>query len=296
MSIAGIRSNRGDYYQKLVAFDWALSVLTKSDYQWLEIDSISNLVDDIVVGKSDGSTIGCQCKKNQADFKSWSMADLEDELDKAIEELTRSPNAKIRFYSRSDFGSLAKLREASTAYANEADYNSSLTSEHKKTDAVLTARIAAQASGLSTYEFLCRTSFHTSEDVDRMEDFLRERLRQVASNSDAAFNAIWLHLEKLGGRIEDGTSCVSSQHRLTKDDLKQILHLAGAMLVPAVPIAQVRTSFASTSAIGRSWQRTIAGHHLPSPVVKDLLAAIDDRVRSVLLTGPPGSGKTVVVK
>ena len=28
MSIAGIRSNRGDIYQTLVAFDWALTVLS----------------------------------------------------------------------------------------------------------------------------------------------------------------------------------------------------------------------------------------------------------------------------
>ena len=40
MSIAGIRSNRGDGYQTLVAFDWALSVLTDVEYLWLEVDSI----------------------------------------------------------------------------------------------------------------------------------------------------------------------------------------------------------------------------------------------------------------
>ena len=76
MSIAGIRPNRGDGYQTLVAFDWALSGLSKSDYQWIEVDSVDWPVDDVVIGKSDGTLICCQCKKNQPDFKNWSIADL----------------------------------------------------------------------------------------------------------------------------------------------------------------------------------------------------------------------------
>lgn len=63
MSVAGIRSNRGDGYQTLVAFYWALKVLSDLDFQWLEVDSINYSVDDVVVGKADGILIACQCKK-----------------------------------------------------------------------------------------------------------------------------------------------------------------------------------------------------------------------------------------
>lgn len=63
MSIAGIRSNRGDVYQTLVAMDYALKVLSDPMYLWLEIDSVSYSVDDVVVGKADGALIACQCKK-----------------------------------------------------------------------------------------------------------------------------------------------------------------------------------------------------------------------------------------
>ena len=83
MSIAGIRSNRGDVYQTLVAFDWALTVLSDSDFQWIEVDSISYSVDDVVVRKADGTQICCQCKKNQPHFQSWTIASLGDELEKA---------------------------------------------------------------------------------------------------------------------------------------------------------------------------------------------------------------------
>lgn len=294
MSIAGIRSNRGDGYQTLVALDWALTVLSDPECLWLEIDSITYSVDDVVVGKADGTLIACQCKKNQTDFKAWSIADLADELDKASNLLCNNHNAEVRFYSRNNFGDIAKLREHCSTQNNEISYQTSLGKEHQETDTALTARLARSAPSLSSYEFLRRTKFVTSDELERMIDLLRERLRNMASNPDAAFHAFWGHLDQLGARMgSDGTS--ATRHRLTKDDLKAILHNAGAMLVPPLSLAEVRLSFAGTSAIGRSWRRDIAGHRISSPAVKELLAAIDAKKRAILLTGLPGSGKTCVM-
>lgn len=302
MSIAGIRSNRGDIYQTLVAFDWALTVLSDPEFQWLEVDSTTYPVDDVVIGKSDGSVICCQCKKNQPDFRAWSIADLANELDKASLTLASHPQAQVRFYSRSEFGLISKLREYATSHSHEAAYHEKLTQEHTETDGKLATRLSAQVPSLSTYEFLHRTSFEVSPDFDRMKMLLRERLRQMASNSDVAFNSLWTTLDNLGGRIESGNLSASiqhrltkNQHRLTKNDIKEILHHAGAMLVPVMDIAQVRTSFASTSAIGRSWHRDILGHHIPNLIVNKLLDAIDAEKSSILLTGGPGSGKTCVM-
>lgn len=295
MSSAGIRSNRGDSYQTLVALNWALTVLSDPEFQWIEIDSATHLVDDVVIGKSDGSLICCQCKKNQTDFRAWSIADLADELDKASRALTRDQQVQVQFFSRSEFGAVAKLREYSTLHGNETDFHANLTDEHKKTNNDLAARINVSASDLSTYEFLRRCSFEISPDFDRMETLLRERLRRLASNSSVAFDALATRLSKLSGRIVDGNLSASTQHRLTKDDLKYILHRSGAMLVPEISTAQVRTSFASTSAIGRSWHRDIAGQRIASPVVGELVAAIEDGNQAILVTGLPGSGKTCVM-
>jgi hypothetical protein len=88
MSIAGIRSNRGDSYQTLVAIEWVLTILSDPDFQWIEIDSVTYSIDDVVVGKTDGTLICCQCKKNQIDFKDWTIADLADEIDKAAKLLS----------------------------------------------------------------------------------------------------------------------------------------------------------------------------------------------------------------
>lgn len=294
MSIAGIRSNRGDGYQTLVAFDWALTVLSDPDCLWLEIDSITYSVDDVVVGKADGKLIACQCKKNQPDFRAWSITDLAEELDKASGLLVKNQNAEVRFYSRNNFGDLAKLREHSSTQNDEASYRSSLGKEHHATDATLAARLATSASSISAYEFLRRIRFVTSDELDRMVDLLRERLRNMATNPDAVFDAFWRHLDQLGARMS-GESTTAIRHRLTKSDLNAILHAAGAMLVPPMNLAEVRLSFAGTSAIGRSWRRDIAGQFISSPVVNELLAAIDAKKRAILLTGLPGSGKTCVM-
>ena len=87
----------------------------------------------------------------------------------------------------------------------------------------------------------------------------------------------------------------ASQHRLTKADLTDLLNQAGSMLTPSVDVMEVRASFQSTSAIGRTWRRDIGNERIPSPLVNNILAAIAAKQRSILLTGLPGSGKTCVM-
>lgn len=295
MSKAGIQSNRGDGYQTLVAFHWALFVLSDPEYQWLEVDSVTWSVDDVVIGKADGTKICCQCKKNQTAFKAWSIADLGDELHKASSLLAKDHTAVVRFYSRNNFGNLAALREYSISYADESAYQVNLGKAYQKTDTELASLLAKHAPRLSTNEFLSRTSFVVSEDLDCMQTLLHERLRQLVSNPSAAYDALWTRLDQLGMRVNGNGHSFATQHRLTKDDLKAVLNQAGAMLIPSMNVAEVRAAFQNTSAIGRIWRRDIGNERLLNPVVNELLAEIDAKHRSILLTGLPGSGKTCVM-
>lgn len=294
MSIAGIRSNRGDNYQTLVAFDWAITVLTNPEYEWLEVDSSSHDVDDIVVGKSDGSLICCQCKKNQVDFKAWSISDLKDELEKSVLELDRSATTRIRFYSRSDFGTPAKLKEFAANFVTEQAYQVALTKEHQKTNQILTEIISAKTSQLSAFEFLKRISFEVTADFERMKELLQERLDRLASNSKVAFDALWTFLDLLGGRMDSG-NLSASKHRVTKEEIRAVLSESGAILTPIVPVAEIIKSLSKTSAIGRFWKREIAGQRIKNPVFDELLTNIDQGTKSILVTGQPGSGKTCVM-
>jgi len=295
MSKAGVQSNRGDGYQTLVAFDWAVTVLSDPDYQWIEVDSVTWSVDDVVIGKVDGTKICCQCKKNQTAFKAWSIADLSDELHKASSLLAKDPSTVVRFYSRSAFGELAALREYSTNYADESAYQANLGKAHRATDVRLKGLLTRQMASLSTYEFLCRTAFVNSDELDRMQTLLHERLRQLVSNPSAAYNALWTRLDYLGMRGNGNGHSAATQHRLTKDELKALLAQAGAMLIPPMNIVEVRASFKSTSSIGRAWRRDIGSVRISNPMVNELIAAIEAKDRSILLTGLPGAGKTCVM-
>lgn len=295
MSKAGIHSNRGDGYQTLVAFDWALTVLSDSDYQWIEVDSVTWSVDDVVIGKADGEKICCQCKKNQTEFKAWSVADLADELNKAIGLIANDCTAFVYFYSRSNFGNLAALHEYSTSYSDKNSYNANLGLLHKKTDGHLAAILSKMAPKLSTYEFISRTAFIVTDDLNRMQTLLHERLRQLVSNPSAAYNALWTHLDHLGMRINGAPNTVATQHRLSKEKLKNIIIQAGAMLIPAMDLTEVRNSFQSTSAIGRMWRRDVGNERISISKIGEILAAIEAKHRSILVTGLPGSGKTCVI-
>lgn len=296
MSKASIQSNRGDGYQTLVAFDWALMVLSHPKYEWIEIDAATLPVDDVVIGKADGSKICCQCKKNQTLHKAWSVADLDDELHKASQLLTSDPKASVRFYSRSPFGELASLREFSTTYPDEPSFRANLGIATGETNAQLHALFSKQVPSLSTYDFLRRTTFEGGQELDSMERLLHERLRLLASNPQAAFDAMWTRLDKLGMRADNHSGQNAAiQHRLTKADLQAILQAAGSMLVPSMDLTAIRSSFESTSTIGRVWRRDIGGQTLPQPLVAEIMAAIDAKPKSILLTGQPGSGKTCVM-
>lgn len=301
MSLAGIRSNRGDTYQTLVAFGWALSVLSNHKYQWLEVDSTSLdakekpiTVDDVVIGLSNGNMICCQCKKNQQDFKPWSVADLRDELVKAAQFIANNPKSQIMFYTRGSFGALAKLREHSTTQPNEIAYQKSLTKDHQKTDTDLAKLIADY--GISTYKLLQQATFEISPEFEQMQECLKERLANLVSNAEGAFNALWARLDMLGARITNSEdSSARPSHRLTKADLHDILVKSGATFVLPLSQQEIQESFANASAVGRYWRRDIAGNQLYVSAVTELLNAVETKKHSILLTGTPGSGKTCVL-
>ncbi|CNE68226.1 Uncharacterised protein [Yersinia nurmii] len=125
-------------------------------------------------------------QKNQTDFKAWTIADLGDELDKAFLLLANNPKVNVRFYSRNNFGDLAKLKEHSSSQPDESSYLQSLGKAQQILDKILSIQLAKTALSLSTFEFLHRTNFVTSDDLDQMEQQLRIRLRHMVSNPAAA--------------------------------------------------------------------------------------------------------------
>ena len=148
-----------------------MTVLSDPAYEWIEVDSATRLVDDVVVGKVDGTVICCQCKKNQPTHTAWSVSDLSGELHKAGQLLASDATATVVFYSRTAFGELAALREYSTNYADAPAYAANLGKATAATDKTLSDILIQSMSSVSTYEFLRRTRFENTPDLQRSKNF-----------------------------------------------------------------------------------------------------------------------------
>lgn len=296
MSKAGIQSNRGDGYQTLVAFDWALRVLSDPTYAWIEVDSTTWPVDDVVIGKTDDTVICCQCKKNQPTHTAWTVSTLADELRKATQLLASDSTATVRFYSRTAFGELAALKEYGVNYADARSYRENLGVANRATDKALEDFLPKSDPSFSTFDFLGRTHFENTPGLELMQELLQERLRQLSSNSAKAYQALWTHLDHLGMRANvSGSQSSAIQHRLTKADLKTLIEQEGATLASPINVSELRAVLKSTSIIGRNWRRDIGGERIQSPLVSEIMAAIDGENRAILVMGNPGSGKTCVM-
>lgn len=111
MSIAARRSHRGDSYQERIAIYWITCLLSNDKLSWVQSETM-DFVDDVVICYKDGSHLYIQAKKNQKDFKEWSISDLKSELLKACEQIEKCPSDKVLFYSRTPFGDIEKYLEA----------------------------------------------------------------------------------------------------------------------------------------------------------------------------------------
>lgn len=303
MSIAGVRSNRGDGYQTTVALSRAIDMLTDPELAWIEVDSTSLGVDgspvgvdDVVVRHSGGRTEYAQCKKNQNDFDSWTVGGLKEDLTKAGKSLATDPEARVTFYSRSPFGEIHKLREYASTQPDATAYRKSLTKELADVDSRLRACwVGTLPPSGEVYEHLLRLEFSVTEEIDAMLARQLARLRLIVTQADAAFDALWTRVDQLGARIIGGTSASVDSHRLTRQDLLNLLAGLGSSITPAKSLRDLESSLRDLSAIGRSWKRDIGTHRIPRLAMEQLLAAIRSKAPDVLLTDGPGAGKTCVL-
>jgi tetratricopeptide (TPR) repeat protein len=236
MSIAGVRSNRGDSYQTVIAIEWVVEMLLDEKIASIEVDTTEMVgnrpasVDDIVVRYSDGHSTYIQCKKNQTDFKDWSAKDLGAEFMKAAALLQGEPKADVVFCSRSSFGSVAKLREHAQTQPNYRAFRASLTADHKSEHTHLCDCLGGiEKSPRKTFDFLLRMQFETTTTVERITERNKATLARHITNHLAAHNAIWAATDQLGARIARPDGGV---HELTRTQLLVILETNSCEALP----------------------------------------------------------------
>lgn len=290
MSISGTYSNRGDYFQMLVAMRWAIRVLDNPDYEWLTIDSTEYEVDDVVIGKTDNTLICCQCKKNQPNFKEWTISDLASEIEKAFNLYQKHSKINIRFCSRNPFGYFEKIKEYAMTQPNRDEYEKKLPENLKKTNELLSSRL----NGSNPYPFLQRINFDVYRDNDETELDIKERLQHITTKAPEVYSALLERICKLSAREKNDITSLGTQ-KLSKKDIQQIVSLAGGMITPPLDTTKALNLLSSISHIGRSWNRDIGCKRLHRKIQDELIDAIRNKNHSILLSGGPGSGKTCVM-
>ncbi|HEY3389013.1 MAG TPA: hypothetical protein VGK38_05540, partial [Prolixibacteraceae bacterium] len=139
MSRAGTKSDQGDVYQILIALHWLIQLLRDESISAIQAQSnglpgvdeeIS--VDDIVVVYTDGHRRHIQAKKNQPKNKEWSLSDLRDEWPKVRKQLESNKDSIVELDSRTPFGDIQSLVEASREYPDLHAFSRSAGSALKK--------------------------------------------------------------------------------------------------------------------------------------------------------------------
>jgi len=308
MSLASVRSSRGDSYELLIAARWAVHILHDPGFTRIDIDSTSLdvsdtpiEVDDIVVSLANGQTLYCQCKKNQQDFRAWSPADLQDELKKAARQLARDPNGLVHFYSATPFGDIAKLAEHAATQPDAAAYAHSLGSiaNLRSINSTLEGYWLPELAGtnLFVFDLLRRISFHSTSGLNELRQELLGAIGQHATQAGYVLDVLLSRLASIKSRTSASSCGVAATPStgIVRGDLLRILSEVGSLLTPPRAERDLLAEFRNVSAMGRSWRRDIGSKRLPRKAIDEVLKHIQTEAKRVLVTDGPGSGKTCVL-
>lgn len=294
MSIAARRSHRGDDYQLLIALHWIIRLIQEEEWVWIELEAISLpedeskvFVDDIIIGHSDGSRKFIQAKKNQPDHRNWSVTELKDELLNAREQLEKNPTDRIIFYSRTPFGDLGKLIEDSDHYRSFDSFKNNASNTLRTALSKLTAAI--ERSEYLSFKLLKRMHIGEHHSFEGWERLINNDLIGFVHDPDKAFAV----LERFLRRHQSGRS---GKFRITRNDVISYITKAGLPISPNKSEEEILREFKEASSIGReSTSRDIAGIKIHRKEIDQIISALEDGKKKVIVTGSPGCGKSCIL-
>jgi len=144
MSKAGTYSNQGDDYQRAIAINWIIKLITDNTIEYVQVESngLSGInekvtVDDIVVVYKDGKRRHIQAKKNQAQERSWSIKDWGRELSKILFQLEQGKHITVELYSATPLGEFTTLPRECRLHPNFSDFKNELSDTNTKALSIL---------------------------------------------------------------------------------------------------------------------------------------------------------------
>lgn len=294
MSRAGTKSSQGDDYQLKIALHWLLRLLSDDDIDYVQAESnglpkidekVS--VDDIVVVYKDGKRRHIQAKKNQSNHRAWNLSDLKDELPKIRDQLEVNEEVVVEFYSRTPFGNIHSLSEASREYL-------ALTSFQREAGQMLQQTLTALAkkwerSESEAFYLLRRLEFGSPHSLTEWDRLNLQELARLVTDVDLALPVFKEFLNKHQSKLQTAKLIIQ------RDDILDHLNQVGLALAPMLGEDEILEQFRSASSIGREWGRTVGGSQIQRPEKDELIQLVASGASSVLVTDRPGSGKTCLL-
>ena len=300
MSLAGIRSARGDAYQVQVALDWVLRLLTDDDVESVQFESVGSprggaapRVDDVVAHRRSG-TVYIQAKKNEPARGIWSVTDpkLVPELVKAREQLERDRTGEVWLYSQSPFGRLDQLVEETRIYPTYEAFSAGASVGMMAVLESLSDIVDRDAE--ATYGLARRIRTKRTQDFDDWERAILREVRSRFARPEDVADLLVRVVTQQEARLDAGP-LVDPGAPLTRENLVGLLRARGHVSTPERDEAELLRAFDRASRRGRTWKRDIDGRRFPRSEVDVITEALRDDVRSIVVTSGPGGGKTCVL-
>jgi hypothetical protein len=296
VSEAGRRASHGYLFQLNVALNWCVRLLVENNIATVEIeanyldDGTPVSVDDILIEYRDGKRHYVQAKKNEIDQSSWKLSNrvLSQELISARDQLESDPRCTVSFVSQTPFGLLQKLvEEIALNYETWQVFRKRAGQRLRKSLSDV-ARIWKRRPN-TTFELLSRLSFGSHHTIQEWNSLSLVLLKNVAPQPEAALAVIREMAAAHQVRLR-GTS-----RKLDRKSLAERLEQAGLVLTPPYLDQQLIEEFSGTADEGAVWPRRIGSHALVRRETSEIVDAIKNGSKSLLVTGRPGVGKTCVL-
>ncbi|NQZ11547.1 MAG: hypothetical protein HRT35_30725, partial [Algicola sp.] len=296
MSLAGIRSNRGDKYQRAVALHQVVMMLIDDDIAGIEVDAVSLpeyderiYGDDIVIIFNDDKKHFLQAKVNQAKHQNWQLTDavLKKELNAAKLQLLADDNCQFLFYSRTPFGPFQRLVEESHLYFDHQTFEKEAPQGQK--DTLSSLELIWQVDTELAFSLVKRILIGDHHSTEQWQAFSFAMLKGYFSRPETALALLYTEVDKQHSKLG------VPKLLLERESLLEMLEGHGIYHALSFNELELARKFHTFSQQGRQWVRSIGGVKIARPELEQLKSVVEQNEKSVLLEDIAGGGKTCIL-
>jgi len=296
MSLAGVRSNRGDRYQRSIALFWLVKMLTDESIEGVLVEVITIpdeefivYGDDIVIRRAHLNTY-IQAKSNQTNFQEWKLTDsvLKKELKAAYKQLHIDSRCEFHLYSRTPFGQLERIVEEANLYPEYSDFEKQDRVSNQKDTIAALAKLWG-CSLQEAFSAIRRIKIGDHHSSEQWESYSEALLEQHFSQTNTAVALLASYIDKQHSRLGDPSFIID------RSAVQRMLADHGIHPILGFSESQIVDSFRAFSMQGRQWPRSISNIFIQRIELNFLLDAVEKGKSTILLEDTAGGGKTCIL-